>query len=424
MFSILILFLIFSVYIGKYSFSSDNSFKKAVMLQGVVPNQLKKQGWDLANYVNLQSCWIFKFTPFFPLFVLFLFSNGLLFDSFMFNSPYTLGQSVSFVPTWTQRGLGFGENILVTLLFLGVVAFYTLLERKGIAAVQRREGPNVTGIFGILQPVMDGVKLILKDVTSSDEADAEIYDSAPILTFGISFTGWALLPVSLDSGGFINSDYTIILFLCVASLGIFGIVGAGWATKSKYAILGGLRAISQFIAYEVYFSLLLIPFFLIVGADFMSVWERQASLPFVVPFLPLFIIFIITMLVETNRAPFDMPEAEAELVAGFNVEYSSSAFALFFLAEYNSMIIASTIMAILFWGGDFVWLLTLWGTFQYNWFVFYIIKIVLLCFSFVFIRANFPRVRFDQLLLLGWKVCLPLSLSFIWVIISVKNLII
>lgn len=422
---ILLIFFIFSVYIGDYSLRFDNPFKKTVLLQGVLHNKLKKQCWDIANLVNLQSFWIFKFTPFVPVFFLFFFSNGLFFESFIFNNPSTLGQAASLiVPAWVQRMLGFGENILVTLLFLGVVAFYTLLERKGIAAVQRREGPNVTGLFGILQPVMDGVKLILKDVTSSDEADAEAYDIAPILTFGISFTGWALLPVSLESGGFINSDYTIILFLCVASLGIFGIVGAGWATKSKYAILGGLRAISQFIAYEVYFSLLLIPFFLIVGADFMSVWERQSSLPFIIPFLPLFIIFIITMLVETNRAPFDMPEAEAELVAGFNVEYSSSAFALFFLAEYNSMIIASTIMAILFWGGDFIWLLTLWGTFHYNWFIFYIGKIVFLCFSFVFIRANFPRVRFDQLLLLGWKVCLPLSLSFIWVIIAVKTLII
>lgn len=312
------------------------------------------------------------------------------------------------------------EGLFISFLFLGVVAFYTLLERKGIAAVQRREGPNVTGPFGLLQPVMDGLKLILKDVSASDEADAEAYDFAPLLTFGVSFTGWALLPVGLSTGGMILSDYTILLFLCVTTLGIFGIVGAGWATKSKYAILGSLRAISQFIAYEVYFSLILLPFFLLVGTDFMSVWERQAHTSLIFPFFPLFIIFFITMLVETNRAPFDMPEAEAELVAGFNVEYSASAFALFFLAEYNSMITASTLMALLFFGGDSSLLPNLFGQTTTHWGGFFILKIVLLCFSFVFVRANFPRVRFDQLLLMGWKVCLPVSLGFLWLVFSLK----
>lgn len=327
-------------------------------------------------------------------------------------SPWLIfsGNSVTFI-----------ESLLVSLLFLGVVAFYTLLERKGLAAVQRREGPNVTGPFGLLQAIADGVKLILKDVSASDEADAEAYDIAPVVTFAVSFTCWALIPVGINTGSLVASDFTLILYLCVATLGIFGIVGAGWSTKSKYATLGSLRAISQFIAYEVYFSLLLIPFFLYVGSDLNHVWEKQTTLPFVVPFLPLFVIFFVTMLVETNRAPFDLPEAEAELVAGFNVEYSASAFALFFLGEYNSMIVASALMASLFFGGDCLWLPAgLVDTGVIHNALFYIIKVLGLCFSFVFVRANFPRVRFDQLLLLGWKVCLPVSLSFVWLIFAVK----
>lgn len=312
------------------------------------------------------------------------------------------------------------ESAIISLCFLGVVAFYTLLERKGIAAVQRREGPNTTGPFGILQPIADGAKLVFKDVTASDEADAEAYDLAPVITFGISFTGWALLPVGLTVGSLVASDYTIVLFLCVVTLSIFGVVGAGWATKSKYATLGSLRALAQFIAYEVYFSLLLVPFFIYTGPSFLAAWERQSVLPYFIPFLPLFILFFITMLVETNRAPFDLPEAEAELVAGFNVEYSASAFALYFLGEYNSMIVASALMTLLFFGGDVVWASSL-STVSFSWPVCYVIKTLLLCFSFVFVRANFPRVRFDQLLLLGWKVCLPVSLSAVWTTILAKT---
>lgn len=317
---------------------------------------------------------------------------------------------------------------LIFLLFLGVVAFYTLLERKVIAAVQRREGPNVSGPFGILQPVMDGVKLILKEMTPSSDASADTFDLAPIISFTISFAGWGLLPLNVEVGSLINSDYTLMLFLSVSSLGIYGLFLAGWASNTKYALLGAIRAVSQFISYEVFFSLLFIPLILYSGSgSILGIVERQMHSSFFFAMLPLFIVFYITMLVETNRAPFDMPEAEAELVAGFNVEYSSITFALFFLGEYNSMVIASTLMTLLFAEGS----LLPAGIF-YNIpiagielcyvstipLLVFILKVLFFCYSFIFVRANFPRVRYDQLLTLGWKVCLPLSLGFVYIVIS------
>lgn len=329
------------------------------------------------------------------------------------------------------RGLGgiafFTLLVAICLLFLGVVAFYTLLERKVIAAVQRREGPNVSGPFGILQPLMDGLKLILKELNPSNEASSDSFDLAPIISFTISFASWGFLPLDIELGSIINSDYTLMLFLSISSLGIYGLFLAGWASNTKYALLGAIRAISQFISYEVFFSLLFIPLILYSNsANLLSIVERQVSSSFFYALLPLFIIFYITMLVETNRAPFDMPEAEAELVAGFNVEYSSVTFALFFLAEYNSMVVASTLMTLLFVKGDllpsYLWFsITNEPSISYiapNSIVIFIFKVLAFCYSFIFVRANFPRVRYDQLLVLGWKVCLPLSLGFIYFIVS------
>lgn len=304
---------------------------------------------------------------------------------------------------------------VIVLIVLGVVAFYTLLERKGIAAVQRREGPNVTGPFGLLQPVADGVKLILKEVESADDTDSESFDVAPILSFILSYAGWLFLPIGLEIGAPLSSDFTILFFLAISSLSIYSLFLAGWSSNSKYALLGSVRAVSQFITYEVFFSLLLLPLILSTHSISLSFFmERQLNTSFVWAFLPIFIIFYITMLVETNRAPFDMPEAEAELVAGFNVEYSSVTFALFFLAEYNSMLVASTIMTVMFFGGDNFNFLAGDNSYTTLPLIVYIIKILVFCYSFVFVRANFPRVRYDQLLMLGWKVCLPVSLSYVY----------
>lgn len=210
------------------------------------------------------------------------------------------------------------------------------------------------------------------------------------------------LPIGLEIGAPLSSDFTILFFLAISSLSIYSLFLAGWSSNSKYALLGSVRAVSQFITYEVFFSLLLLPLILSTHSISLSFFmERQLNTSFVWAFLPIFIIFYITMLVETNRAPFDMPEAEAELVAGFNVEYSSVTFALFFLAEYNSMLVASTIMTVMFFGGDNFNFLAGDNSYTTLPLIVYIIKILVFCYSFVFVRANFPRVRYDQLLMLG-----------------------
>lgn len=209
--------------------------------------------------------------------------------------------------------------------------------------------------------------------------------------------------MNLSVGALVESDYTLLLFLVISSFGIYGLFAAGWASKSKYAFMGSVRGVAQYISYEIFFSLLFIPFLFFSTTDFMALWERQSNTIFVFAFLPLLIIFFITVLVETNRAPFDLPEAEAELVAGFNIEYSSSAFALFFLGEYNSMILASTLIAILFFGGDALGntLPTSFAEYFLLLNLSYIMKILFFCYMFIFVRANFPRVRYDQLQVLG-----------------------
>lgn len=312
------------------------------------------------------------------------------------------------------------NSVLFTLLLLGAVAFFTLLERKVIASVQRREGPNTAGPYGLLQPILDGVKLIFKDINSSYESSEDAFDLAPVWSFTSSFVCWSVIPINLSVGSLIESDYSLLLFLAISSIGIYGLFAAGWASRSKYALMGGVRGVAQYISYEIFFSLLFIPFLIFSSPDLVSIWERQANTTFFYAFFPLLVIFFITMLVETNRAPFDLPEAEAELVAGFNVEYSSSAFALFFLGEYNSMILASTLVAILFLGGDSIGVFLSEALSEYfsilN--LVYILKILFFCYMFIFVRANFPRVRYDQLQVLGWKVCLPLSLSLVYFYVS------
>lgn len=234
------------------------------------------------------------------------------------------------------------------------------------------------------------------------------------------------MPTSLEVGGFVDSDFSLLLFMSISSLSIFAMLIAGWSANSKYTLLGSVRAVAQFITYEVFFSLLFLPLLMLsLSGNILTVVERQAETSMVWALFPLFIVFYITMLVETNRSPFDMPEAEAELVAGFNVEYSSVTFAFFFLAEYNSMIISSILMVLLFFSGPgFILFLpvsmTSVSAFAYVselYIVLFVLKVLFFCYSFVFVRANFPRVRYDQLLLLGWKVCLPLSLGFVYIFV-------
>lgn len=302
-------------------------------------------------------------------------------------------------------------GIIIPLLL--AVAFLTLAERKVMASMQRRKGPNVVGLFGIFQPLADGLKLLVKEPVLPSNANSIIFLAAPVLTFMLSLISWAVIPFGY---GVVLSDLNLgILYLfAISSLGVYGIITAGWSSNSKYAFLGCLRSAAQMVSYEVSIGLILITVLLCSGSlNLSEIVLAQEEIWFCIPLFPLLILFFISCLAETNRAPFDLPEAEAELVAGYNVEYSSMGFALFFLGEYANMIMMSGLCSILFLGG---WLPPFDFTLFYwipggAWFG---IKIVFFLFLYIWVHAAFPRYRYDQLMRLGWKVFLPLSLA--WVI--------
>jgi NADH-quinone oxidoreductase subunit H len=303
--------------------------------------------------------------------------------------------------------------ILVPLLL--TVTYLTYAERKVIAAMQIRKGPNVVGPFGLLQPFADGIKLLFKETVIPSGANRVVFIAAPVVTFVLSLIGWAVIPFDF---GVVLSDINVgILYLfAISSLGVYGVIMAGWASNSKYAFLGALRSAAQMVSYEIAIGFVIITVLLCVGSlNLTDIVLAQKDLWFAVPLLPMFVIFFISALAETNRAPFDLPEAEAELVAGYNVEYSSLTYALFFLGEYANMILMSALTVILFLGG---WLPPL-DVAPFNWIpgpVWFAVKIAGLLFLFLWVRATFPRYRYDQLMRLGWKVFLPASLF--WVVLT------
>lgn len=291
--------------------------------------------------------------------------------------------------------------ILVVAQTLAPVAFYTLLERKLMSAIQRRRGPNVVGVWGLLQPVADGVKLLLKENLTPRFAIISAYTFAPLWGFAVAFTCWALIPQSA-SVYILDNDYSLLLFLAISSTGVYSLVIAGWASYSRYALMGAVRAVAQLVSYEVVLTLFILPPVTLSGSfNLIEIVYAQEGCWHCFPCLPIVAAFYVVILAETNRTPFDLPEAEAELVAGFNVEYSSSLFAMFFLAEYSNMILMSTLMTLLFFGG---WLE---GT------ILFVLKVMVLVFSFVIVRALLPRFRYDQLMFLCWRTLLPLALGFI-----------
>ena len=301
--------------------------------------------------------------------------------------------------------------IVVPLLFF--VAYLTYAERKVLAGMQLRKGPNVVGPFGLLQPMADGIKLLFKETVIPSGANKVVFISAPVVTFLLGLIGWAVIPFD---DGMVLADINVgILYLfAVSSLGVYGVIMAGWASNSKYAFLGALRSAAQMVSYEISIGFVIVTVLLCVGSlNLTEIVRAQKDLWFAVPLLPMFVVFFISGLAETNRTPFDLPEAEAELVAGFNVEYSSMPFALFFLGEYANMILMSAMTTILFLGG---WLPPI-DVAPFNWIpgpIWFGAKIAMVLFVFLWVRATFPRYRYDQLMRLGWKVFLPLSLFWVF----------
>ena len=322
-----------------------------------------------------------------------------------------------FTTHWLGQGIVIlAECLLVTVPLLLAVAYMTYADRKIWGAIQLRKGPNVVGPFGLLQPFADGLKLLVKETVIPSGANRLVFIAAPILTFTLSLVAWAVIP--FEYGVVVSNINVGILYLfAISSLGVYGIIMAGWASNSRYAFLGGLRSAAQMVSYEVSIGFVLVSVLLCVGSlNLSDIVLAQRTVWFFIPLFPMFIVFFISALAETNRSPFDLPEGESEIVAGFFVEYSSLSFGLFFLGEYANMILMSGMTSILFLGG---WL----GPFGLApqlgplWFL---LKILFCLFVFIWVRGTLPRFRYDQLMRLGWKVFLPASLA--WLVITAGGL--
>ena len=303
---------------------------------------------------------------------------------------------------------------LLVPLLIGV-AYLTYAERKVLAAMQLRKGPNVVGPFGLLQPFADALKMLMKETIVPSGSNRLLFLLAPMLTFGLAMLAWAVIPVN-DGWAIADINVGILYLFAISSLGVYGIIIAGWASNSKYAFLGAMRSAAQMVSYEVSMGFVLVSVLLCVGSlNLTDVVRAQSTIWFVIPLFPMFVIFFISALAETNRSPFDLPEGESEIVAGFFVEYSSMSFALFFLGEYANMILMSAMTTILFLGG---WLAP-FGIEPFTWVpgpIWFILKICACLFVFLWVRATFPRYRYDQLMRLGWKVFLPFSLA--WLVLT------
>lgn len=330
------------------------------------------------------------------------------------------------VSSWFTEQMGpyLGTTVFTVLMILCIivplllaVAYLTYAERKVMAAMQIRRGPNVVGPFGLLQPIADGVKLLFKETIIPSGASRVTFVVAPMITFVLSLVAWAVVPIA---DGVVLADINVgVLYLfAISSLGVYGIILAGWASNSKYPFLGALRSAAQMVSYEVSIGFVMVTVLLCVGSlNINDIVKAQHSIWFCIPLLPMFVVFFISALAETNRPPFDLPEAESELVAGYFSEYSAFTFALFFLGEYANIWLMSSMTAILFLGGwqpilgwepfDSAVLTGIW---QALWFA---AKVAFVAFCFLWVRATFPRYRYDQLMRLGWKVFLPLSLAMV-----------
>jgi NADH-ubiquinone oxidoreductase chain 1 len=327
--------------------------------------------------------------------------------------------------------ISLAEILIVLLPILLSVAFVTICERKTMGSMQRRLGPNAVGYYGLLQPFADALKLLVKETIIPGHANKFLFFSGPIITLIFALLGWGVIPLGF---GLALADFNLGLLysLAISSLGVYGILIAGWSANSKYAFLGSLRSTAQMISYELILSsIVLLVVFFNGHFNLSFIVEAQKSIYYFFPLFPLAIIFFIGALAETNRAPFDLPEAESELVAGFMTEHSAAIFVFFFLAEYTNIIFISTLICILFLGGFLIpypfsdllnislynnLLNYLFNNFIYAFFLG--IKVCILLFIFIWVRASFPRLRFDQLLSLCWTIFLPIVFAFMIFIFS------
>jgi NADH-quinone oxidoreductase subunit H len=307
--------------------------------------------------------------------------------------------------------LTFLEAFAIIVPLLVSVAYLTYAERKVLAAIQLRIGPNVVGPFGLWQPFADAIKMLMKETIIPAGANRYLFIVAPMLTFTLAIIAWAVIPVN-NGWAVANINVGVLYLFAISSLGVYGIIIAGWASNSKYAFLGALRSAAQMVSYEVSIGFVMVCVLLCVGSlNLNDIVLAQRHIWFCIPLFPMFIVFFISALAETNRAPFDLPEGESEIVAGFFVEYSSLSFGLFFLGEYANMILMSAMTSILFLGG---WLSPL--PFLPDGVLWFLLKILLCLFVFIWVRGTFPRFRYDQLMRLGWKVFLPFSL--LWLVLT------
>ena len=316
----------------------------------------------------------------------------------------------------------FLTNLALIVAIIGplmiCVAYFTFAERKVIGYMQVRIGPNRVGPRGWLQPIADAVKLMFKEIIIPTESNAYLFRMAPILVLGPSLAAWAVVPFT-DSWVLANIDASLLYVLALTSLGVYGVIIAGWASNSKYAFLGAMRSAAQIVAYEIAMGFALVGVLMVAGSlnlhDIVTAQTGGIHQWFFIPLFPLFIVYFISGVAETNRAPFDVAEGESEIVAGFHVEYSGMAFAVFFLAEYANMILIAALTVLLFLGGwqspfnfaPFTWVP------EFLWFG---MKTSAVAFFFLWFRATFPRYRYDQIMRLGWKVFIPVTLVWIAVI--------
>ena len=323
--------------------------------------------------------------------------------------------------------LTFGKALALLVPLLIGVAYLTYAERKVLAAMQLRKGPNVVGPFGLWQPFADAIKMLMKETIIPTGSNRFLFLIAPMLTFGLAMIAWAVIPVN-DGWAIADINVGILYLFAISSLGVYGIIIAGWASNSKYAFLGAMRSAAQMVSYEVSMGFVLVSVLLCAGTLNLSdivrsqdhYWHGFIPAWYCFSLLPMFVVFFISTLAETNRSPFDLPEGESEIVAGFFVEYSAMSFALFFLGEYANMFLMSGLTTILFLGG---WL-PIFPVAPFTWIpgvIWFILKICVCLWFFLWARATFPRYRYDQLMRLGWKVFLPLSLA--WLVITAGALV-